>query len=543
MKCRFCLIILMMGWLVGCGTQPDAAAIPSPLPPATFTPFPLPTVTALTLDLPISEPVSADTPEPTPTPVPAVPAPTLFDVQWEDRSVYAANLVPSEQAILSGLPGAPTYHMALTIDESLTRVSGRTEILYTNRTGLPLSHLYLRLFPNLVRGYSAVSNVLVNGQSAAANPELNNSALNITLKPPLLPGKQTVISFEFITSVPTTSEGNYGALSYQEGILALAHFYPVIPILNENGWNMPIPGAFGDLTANEASFYLVRLTAPANLTLVTTGVTTNQQNNGVTQTATIVAGPARDFYAIASERFAVVSGTVGNSTVYSYSPLEYQARAAEMLDYALYALELYGTMFGPYPYTEMDIASAIIEETGLEYPGIFVNSMNLYTPEQEYVSPDSYFLESTTVHETSHQWFYNVVGNDQVAESWLDEAMAQYLTYLYFLDRYGAADAQWFFDTFDRRWGRGSNYADVPMGLTTDQYPGLLYSAIIYGRGPLFLVTLQELMGPEQFTAFLQDYYRTYQWDVATTDGFKALAEAHCACDLSTLFETWVYPR
>jgi aminopeptidase N len=81
------------------------------------------------------------------------------------------------------------------------------------------------------------------------------------------------------------------------------------------------------------------------------------------------------------------------------------------------------------------------------------------------------------------------------------------------------------------------------MGLTTDQYPGLLYSAIIYGRGPLFLVTLQELMGPEQFTAFLQDYYRTYQWDVATTDGFKALAEAHCACDLSTLFETWVYPR
>lgn len=542
MKCRFCLIILVMGLLVGCGSQPGAAAIPSPLPPATITPLPTLTFTP-TLELVVSAPEAAIAPEPTPTPEPAVPAPTLFDTSWADRSIYTANLIPEEQSVLNGLPAATVYHLDLTIDESLTSVSGRAEILYTNRTNLPLSHLYLRLFPNLVHGYSAVSHVKIDGVDAAATLELNNTALNIMLKPPILPGQQAVLSLEFITSVPTTSEGNYGALSFQEGVLALAHFYPVIPTLNDNGWNILVANEFGDLTANEASFYLVRFTAPANLVLVTTGVTTERHLTGNQQIVTIVAGPARDFYAIASERFAVVSGTVGGSTIYSYSPLEYQSRAAEMLDYALYAVELYGRMFGPYPYTELDIASAVIEETGLEYPGIFVNSMALYTPEQEYVSPDSYFLESTTVHETTHQWFYNVVGNDQVAEAWLDEAMAQYLTYAYFLDRYGAADAQWFFDTFDRRWGRGSNYADVPMGLTTNDYPGLLYSAIIYGRGPLFLVTLQDLMGPEQFTVFLQAYYNRFKWGVVTTEDFRALAEEHCACDLTTLFETWVYPR
>lgn len=542
MTCRFCLIILVMGLLMGCGSQPGAAAISSPLPPATITP--LPTLTATPIPaLVISAPEVEITPEPTPTPEPAVPAPTLFDTAWEDRSVYAANLIPEEQSVLNELPGATVYHLDLTIDESLTRVSGRAEILYTNRTSLPLSHLYMRLFPNLVRGYSAVSNIKVDGVDAAATLELNNTALNIILKPPLLPGQQAVLSLEFITSVPTTSEGNYGALSFQEGVLALAHFYPVIPTVNDNSWNILVANEFGDLTANEASFYLVQLTAPANLILVTTGVTTEQQLTGTQQIVTIVAGPARDFYAIASERFTVVSGTVGGSIIHSYSPPEYQARAAEMLDYALYAVDLYGKMFGPYPYTELDIASAVIEETGLEYPGLFVNSMALYTPEQEYVSPDSYFMESTTVHEAAHQWFYNVVGNDQVGEAWLDEAMAQYLTYVYFVDRYGATDAQWFFDTFDRRWGRGSNYADVPMGLTTNDYPGLLYSAIIYGRGPLFLITLQDLMGTEQFTAFLQAYYNQFKWDVATTHDFRALAEEYCACDLTTLFETWVYPR
>ena len=48
-------------------------------------------------------------------------------------------------------------------------------------------------------------------------------------------------------------------------------------------------------------------------------------------------------------------------------------------------------------------------------------------------------------------------------------------------------------------------------------------------------------MGPETFETFLRDYYQTHQWGIATDGSFKQLAEQHCACDLTPLFEEWVY--
>ena len=33
-----------------------------------------------------------------------------------------------------------------------------------------------------------------------------------------------------------------------------------------------------------------------------------------------------------------------------------------------------------------------------------------------------------TVHETAHQWFYSLVGNDQARDPWLDESLTQWAT-------------------------------------------------------------------------------------------------------------------
>ena len=149
-------------------------------------------------------------------------------------------------------------------------------------------------------------------------------------------------------------------------------------------------------------------------------------------------------------------------------------------------------------------------------------------------------LESVVAHEVAHQWFYNGVGNDQVDDPWLDEALAQFLTLLYYADVYGPDGSQGFHNSLQRRWNR-VNRADIPIGLPVRDYTPEEYGAIVYGRGPLFIEALSQAMGGEAFDAFLRDYYQTYQWDIATGEGFKALAEEHCACDLTTLFEEWVY--
>jgi aminopeptidase N len=80
----------------------------------------------------------------------------------------------------------------------------------------------------------------------------------------------------------------------------------------------------------------------------------------------------------------------------------------------------------------------------------------------------------------------------------------------------------------------------VPIGLPVESYDDLEYGAIVYGRGPLFLMALSAEMGEGKFHQFLKDYFTAYTWKVATRQGFQDLAEITCGCDLDPLFNEWV---
>jgi hypothetical protein len=40
----------------------------------------------------------------------------------------------------------------------------------------------------------------------------------------------------------------------------------------------------------------------------------------------------------------------------------------------------------------------------------------------------------------------------------------------------------------------------------------------------------------------MQDYTQSNAWDIVTTETLKEKAEKHCGCDLTKLFENWIYP-
>ena len=98
-------------------------------------------------------------------------------------------------------------------------------------------------------------------------------------------------------------------------------------------------------------------------------------------------------------------------------------------------------------------------------------------------------LETTVAHEVGHQWFYNTVGNDQANEPWVDESLTQYITSMYFLDEYGQNGMDLYRESWTSRWERVKKDA-TPIGLPATDYEGASYSAIIYGRGPIFIQTL-----------------------------------------------------
>jgi aminopeptidase N len=179
---------------------------------------------------------------------------------------------------------------------------------------------------------------------------------------------------------------------------------------------------------------------------------------------------------------------------------------------------------------------------GIEYPGMIAITSRIYDVGQNYRgAPGSVYMESTVAHEVGHQWFYGLVGDDQLDDPWLDESLTQFITLQYYADEYGAEGEQGFRESLEGRW-ESVGREDIPISLPVAEYSGQEYSAIVYGRGPLFFVALREEMGTETFDAFLKEYTETLSWGIATPEFLQSLAEKHCACDLDAIFNEWVYP-
>jgi hypothetical protein len=425
----------------------------------------------------------------------------------------------------------------------LLRVEGRERVRYTNRENGPLDEICFRLYPNIAGGEITVSHVEVDGAQVEPADRSLRSATCVPLPIALQPDESTVLNLDFAVDLPKEMGGNYGLFGYFEDVLVLDTFYPAIPVYDDEGWNVETPSRNGDLTYYDASFYLVRVTAPDGLTVVASGIEVSREVDGDHQVLTYAAGPARDFYLAASERFVRQSERVGETTVHSYAFAGREEGAKLALQYAVDALKVFSARLGDYPYTEMDVVSTPMLALGIEYPGTIGITLRVYDLEAEVSGlPAPVLLESVVAHEVGHQWFYNAVGNDQQDDPWLDEAVVQYVTGLYHLDAHGTGAAEGYRTSWTSRWDRVDR-AEIPVGLPAASYTPEEYSPIVYGRGPFFVTALAKEMGQETFDAFLRDYYQTYKWEIGTGEAFRELAETHCRCDLTSLFEQWVYPQ
>ena len=487
--------------------------------------------------------ISCAVPAPIATSTPAATgAPDLFDTPWEDRSSFKSGLVASEHAVLNELPHASVYHIEFRIAEDIYHVEGTEEVRYTNAEDVALDQVQLRLFPNILGGEMTISNLTVDGQSVTPRLELRDSLLIVPFPAPLAQGQSAVLQMDFAITVPRTVELNYGVLSYFDGVLTLAHSYPMIAVYDDEGWNSEIPPQDGDITYADTSFFLVKVHAPKDLTLVTSGREISSNENGEMQTLQVASGPARDFYLAASPDYEEISQTFGEVTVKSYAPAEDKKGAEMALDVAARSIEDFSARYAPFPYSELDIVSTPTLALGIEYPGIIAITSRIYDVDQEYRgAPASIYMESTVAHEVGHQWFYGLVGDDQLDDPWLDEALTQFATLQYYADEYGPGGEAGFRNSLEARWD-GVGRAEIPIGLPVAEYSGQEYGAIVYGRGPLFFVALREKMGTETFDAFIKEYTETLSWGIATPEFLQSLAEARCACDLDELFDEWVYP-
>ena len=433
------------------------------------------------------------------------------------------------------------YHLQLEIGEPVTEIAARARIRFTNREQETIEQIPFFLYPNLTPGGLEVHTLSVDG--VAVDPELRDrgSRLLAHLPAALEPGQSVEFVIEYDLFLPVTDEGEYGGFGYVGGVLSLAYCYPMIPAFA--GWNHPLPVPYGDFIFNEVSFYLVQVSMPHELILAAPGIELGARQADGRREVIYAMGPSRDLYLALSEEFMIETERIGQTEVRSFAGKDAGAASQRVLSTAVAALRSFGDRFGAYPYTTLTLVSVPFAAFGLEFPGIIINARRLYDLSQSYGGvPSPVLLESTTAHEVAHQWFYSSVGNDQLLEPWLDEALTQYASWLYYKDRYGQSAAQGFFRSLEDRWNRVGR-AEIPIGRPVHAYTPKEYGAIVYGRGPLFIDALAEHLGEEVFNNFLREYTRTFEWDIVDSGEFEAAAEAACNCRLDELFDRWVGNR
>ncbi len=443
-------------------------------------------------------------------------------------------------------------------------ITGTEEVRFVNDTGATLNELYFRLSPNL-RQYAGarmvIHDVTVDGMATAveppplyanpaATPETTPDAgsrdlllVRLPLREPLPARGGATVRLAFTTTVPLLTEEGPGEFAFDPdtGSWALAHWFPILAGYDpSSGWEIAPPAAWGDPTFSNTALFDVTLTAPNDLVLVTPGIAIEAGAQGDQQVGRFVSGPVRDFPVVAGADLVSVSQDVNGTVVTSYSYPEDAAGGSQILEWATQALATFSDLFGPYPYTSLDVV-AVPNVPGLEFPQMIVIDAAFYAdPVMAGSRPGA--IEFLVAHEIAHQWWYGLVGSNPYRHAYIDEGLAEYSAVLYFEDRYGVEAAEEQLDA-----GLRLRYAtmlltdeDRVVDQPTVDFPDLVsYFTTVYRKGGLGFSALRQEIGDDAFFAGLRTYAASMRFGVAGPDDLRSAFEAASGDDLSDFWRVW----
>jgi hypothetical protein len=490
---------------------------------------------------PTATPAAQISPSPTSRPLPsgtATPDPALTPPEPVlDLALQEAAMLPAFAGDIQSFPDATQYaiDMRVTFDpeQFQATIEGEVRIFFTNPLDEALQDFALMLWPNEEQYESEMDAgpVTIAGQQIQPSLDAKRLVLSFPLPAPLPPGGSISMSLPFSVQASGPIGGwNPQRLGITEGVFIAPSFYPLVPRLVEGEWQTDDPPYGGDTTNSDIAYYDVRIISPAEFELAASGVEIErQENDDGTRTQRFVTGPMRDF-AIAIGPLQRSTRISEDVTLIGWVLPQHADDSSRMLRAASIQMRALDRLVGPYPYPELDIVDAPEAFGGIEYPGlVYIGTVG------------TYWLIEPTVHEVAHQWFYALIGNDQLTEPWLDEAAASYAEVIYYEEAGSIGLATSLLDSW-RAQLRDHPRSSTPIGLPVGDYETQWdYSLFVYLKGALFLEELRQQLGDDVFFDFTRSYFSAYRYGFASGTDFQQTAEQACGCDLEALFNLWVY--
>ena len=233
----------------------------------------------------------------------------------------------------------------------------------------------------------------------------------------IFPNEQMTVDIEFVTTVPKSRL----RLGENESGVNLGDCFPVAVVI-ENGRFVEIPySPIGDPYYSDVSDYFVSVTVPSSFSVASSGYPEGTEVKGDKTTYSYSLLSGRDFALALSEKYNVLSTSSEGITVYYYT---FKENAQNEMDLIINCTKFFEKTFGDYPYDSLSVAESEFAFGGMEYSGLAIVDKDLSSEEFVFA----------TVHEIAHQWWHGGVGNNQYADAYIDEGLAEVATYLYLLN-------------------------------------------------------------------------------------------------------------
>lgn len=466
---------------------------------------------------------------------------------------YEAVLPGSRAAVAAETAGRVSrYAIAARVDVPTGTVAGEARVAFRNATGVALGEVFFRLFPNADYygdGGLTVGRLAVEGRETPAGElagllSVGGTVLRVPLAGPLAPGGTAAIVVGFATAVPADSTGSFGILSRssETGTWALADWYPSLAGWEPGaGWRLDAPTDAGDPTFGDVALYEVALTGPAGLAAVTSGSPVGEEAlPGGETTRRFVAGPARDFSLTLDADYAATAAAAGGTTVTAHANPGGEAGAAAAVGVAAEALAVYGELFGPYPFAELDLVDAPLAPgvLGVSWAGlIFLDTESLAGS-----ADDPRFLAFLLAHEVGHQWWGGSVGMNSNDHPFLLEGLTNYLMVVYVERTAGAAAAEAmlrgavaapYLALLREGEDQVADLAVADGGGQEDRGP------ILYGKAALGFLAIRRAVGDAAFFEALAAVAEAYGFRIAEPGDVLAAFEAASGRELDAVWGAW----
>jgi hypothetical protein len=436
------------------------------------------------------------------------------------------------------LPRRTQYTLDVIFDYNNHQLQVDEEINYTNTSAETLSELVLMVDPLYYPGVFQLTRLEYENGKAVAEPRQESGWLRFPLDLPLYPGETIHLSLSYQLNLPSPSPSPsirpipFGYTARQTN---LVDWYPFIPPYQTGlGWLVHRAGYYGEhLVYESADFYVnLRFSTPQpNLVIAASSIPT--QDSELLRFEHL---DARNFAWSASPYYQAMTAQAGPVQVTSYAFSGQEIANQAVLDTTVQALNLYTRLFGPYPRKSLNVVEADFLD-GMEYDGMYFLSKGFYNL---YTGTPAEYLVAIAAHETAHQWFYALVGNDQALEPWLDEALCTYTEKLFYENLHPEALDWWWTYRINyyqpRGWVDSSIYN--PHG---ESEPYRAYRDAVYLNGAVFLDQLRQAIGDQAFFDFLRSYSEQKKHLLATRSDFFDILAEFSTVDLSSLISQYFY--